>query len=125
MPIIKHHVHRRFPRLFLFSDKNYRGRRFVWRGNVGLRNLDNLYPRGIESLRFFSPNPNATLVLFSRPNFQGKFKIYRGITNIADLERVFAQGEVKSLVSANFFLSPQQIRLIRTTCALPPGFRTI
>lgn len=32
-----------FPRLFLYSEENYRGRRFVWRGNVGIRNLERLY----------------------------------------------------------------------------------
>ncbi|VTR56927.1 Uncharacterised protein [Actinobacillus pleuropneumoniae] len=45
-----------FPRLALFRNEFYRGRRFVVRGNVGIRNLERAFG-DIESLRFFSPTP--------------------------------------------------------------------
>ncbi|MGM1047943.1 hypothetical protein SAMN05661091_1342 [Paenibacillus uliginis N3/975] len=113
-----------FPRLALFSDENYRGRRFVVRGNLGIRNLDRLFG-DIESLRFFSTNPNATLVLFSRPNFRGQFRVFRGNRNIADLDDIIRGEDAESLVMANFRLSLAQIRNIRNTGVLPQGFRRI
>jgi hypothetical protein len=113
-----------FPRLFLYRDENFRGTRFVWRGNLGLRNLERLYD-DIESLRFFSTNPNATLVLFSRPNFQGAFRVFRGNTNIADLDDIIAGNDPDSLVMANSRLTLTQIRNIRSSGNLPQGFRTI
>lgn len=113
-----------FPRLRLFSDENFRGRRFVVRGNVGIRNLDRTFG-DIESLRFFSPNSGATLVLFSRRNFQGRFRVFRGVTNIADLDDIIFGNDPESLISSNSRLSLEQIRTIRRTGNLPNGFRSI
>ncbi|CAG7617400.1 hypothetical protein PAESOLCIP111_02021 [Paenibacillus solanacearum] len=113
-----------FPRLTLFREENYRGRRFIWRGNVGLRNLERRYD-DIESLRFFSPSANATLVLFSRPRFQGRFRIFRGSVNIADLDDIIAGSDPESLIISSSRLTLAQIRTIQRTGVLPPGFRTI
>lgn len=113
-----------FPRLALFTEENYRGRRFVLRGNLGIRTLERR-SGDIESLRFFSTNPNATLVLFSRPNFRGQVRVFRGNTNIADLGDIIRGEDAESLVSANFRLTLAQIRNIRNTGVLPAGFRTI
>ena len=113
-----------FPRLALFSDENFRGRRFVVRGNLGIRNIETRFG-DIESLRFFSPRANATLVLFSRPNFQGRARVFRGSINIADLDNIIRGEDPESLVMANFRLSVAQIREIRRTGELPSGFRTL
>lgn len=113
-----------FPRLFLYRDENFAGRRFVWRGNVGLRNLDRLYD-DIESLRFFSPNSNATLVLFSRRNFRGAFRIFRGTTNLADLDDIVNGNDPESLIISRSRLTAAQVRNIRRTGTLPSGFRTV
>ncbi|MNJ55472.1 hypothetical protein [Paenibacillus bouchesdurhonensis] len=113
-----------FPRLSLFRDENYRGRRFVVRGNVGIRNLERTFG-DIESLRFFSPNSGATLVLFSRTNFRGNFRVFRGVTNIADLDDIIAGNEPESIISSNSRLSLAAIRTIRRTGNLPSGFRSI
>jgi len=113
-----------FPRLTLFREENYRGRRFIWRGNVGLRNLERRFG-DIESLRFFSPSANATLVLFSRPRFQGRFRVFRGSVNIADLDDIIAGSDPESLIISSSRLTLAQIRTIRRTGVLPPGFRTI
>lgn len=113
-----------FPRLFLFRDENFRGRRFVWRGNVGIRNLERLYD-DIESLRFFSPSANATLVLFSRPNFRGAFRIFRGTRNIADLDDIVAGESPDSLIISRRRLTVAQVRNIRRTGNLPQGFRRV
>jgi hypothetical protein len=113
-----------FPRLFLYSEENFRGRRFVWRGNVGIRNLDRLYD-DIESLRFFSPNANATLVLFDRPNFRGNFRVFRGTTNLRDLDDIIGGEDPDSLIISRARLTLAQIRQIRRTGNLPPGFRTV
>ncbi|GIP57958.1 hypothetical protein MKX50_16130 [Paenibacillus sp. FSL W8-0186] len=113
-----------FPRLRLFRDENYRGRRFVVRGNVGIRNLERTFG-DIESLRFFSPNLGATLVLFSRTNFRGRFRVFRGVTNIADLDDIIAGSEPESIISSNRRLSLAEIRAIRRTGVLPNGFRSI
>jgi hypothetical protein len=113
-----------FPRLFLYSEENYRGRRFVWRGNVGIRNLERLYD-DIGSLRFFSPSSNATLVLFDRPNFRGNFRVFRGTTNIRDLDDIIRGEEPDSLIISRSRLTLAQIRRIRRTGTLPQGYRTI
>jgi len=113
-----------FPRLFLYRDENFRGRRFVWRGNVGLANLDRLYD-DIESLRFFSPSANATLVLFTRPNFRGNFRIFRGTRNIADLDDIIGGDDPESLIISRSRLTVAQVRNIRSTGNLPAGFRRV
>jgi len=113
-----------YPRLYLYTEENYRGRRFVWRGNVGIRNLERRYD-GIESLRFYSPNSNATLVLFSRPNFQGNFRVFRGTRNIRDLDDLIRGEEPDSLIISRARLTLEQIRNIRRTGNLPQGYRTV
>lgn len=114
-----------WPRLYLYRDENYRGRRFVWRGNVGLQNLERQYD-DIESLRFFTPQGSAaTLVLFSNPNFRGRFRVFRGTTNIADLDDIIRGEEPESLIISNRRLTLAQIREIRRTGNLPEGFRRV
>ncbi|OAB43785.1 hypothetical protein [Paenibacillus glacialis] len=113
-----------FPRLTVFSDENFRGLRRTFRGNLGIRNLENLLG-GIESLRFFSRNPNATLVLFSRTRFRGEFRVIRGNRDIRDLDDFIAGRDVESLISSNQRLTFAQIREIRRTGILPRGYRLI
>lgn len=113
-----------FPRLLLYSEENFTGQRFIWRGNLGIRSLDRLYD-DIESLRFFSPNRNATLILFSEPNFQGRFRVFRGTTSIRDLSDIISGEEPESLLMLNTRLTLAQFRFIRRTGTLPSGFRTV
>lgn len=113
-----------FPRLTLFRNEFYRGRRFVVRGNVGIRNLERTFG-DIESLRFFSTSSNATLVLFSETNFRGAFRVFRGNTNIADLDDIIRGEEPESIISSKRRLTLSQIRTIRETGVLPSGFRSI
>lgn len=113
-----------FPRLALFRNEFYRGRRFIVRGNVGIRNLERTFG-DIESLRFFSTSSNATLVLFSEPNFRGAFRVFRGNTNLADLDDIIRGEEPESIISSNRRLTRAQIRAIRETGVLPSGFRSI
>ncbi len=113
-----------YPRLYLYRDENYRGRRFVWRGNVGIRNLERRYD-DIESLRFYSPSANATLVLFDRTNFRGNFRVFRGTTNLRDLDDIIRGEEPESLIISRSRLTLAQIREIRRTGNLPSGYRTI
>lgn len=112
-----------FPRLRLFSEENFRGRVRQIRGNVGIRNLDARFD--VESLRFFSTNPGATLVLFSRRNFGGRFRVFRGNRSIADLDDIIGGRDVESLVSSNVRLTLEQIRRINRTGVLPAGFRRL
>lgn len=49
-------VSQTYPRLTVYSEENYRGRSRIYRGNTGLRNLDNILD-GVESLRFFQQVP--------------------------------------------------------------------
>lgn len=114
-----------FPRLFLYREENFRGRRFVWRGNVGLRSLDRLYDDDIESLRFFSPSADATLVLFTRSNFRGNFRVFRGTTNLRDLDDIIRGDDPESLIISRRRLTLDQIRQIRRTGQLPAGFRSV
>lgn len=73
-----------YPRLAVFSEENFRGRRRVYRGNLGISDVDAILT-GIESLRFFfSTNPNATLVLFNRSRFRDRFVVLRGIAAFAN-----------------------------------------
>lgn len=113
-----------YPRLYLYSEENYRGRRYVWRGNVGIRNLERRYD-DIESLRFYSPSSNATLVLFDRINFQGNFRVFRGTRNIPDLDDIIRGESPESLIISRSRLTLEQIRQIRRTGVLPAGYRTV
>lgn len=114
-----------FPRLALFSDERFRGNRIILRGNLGIRNLDAGRFDDVESLRFFSTNPNATLVLFTRTNFRGNFRVFRGNRNLADLDDIIGGNDPESLISSNRRLTLAQIRTIRDTGRLPSGFRLL
>lgn len=114
----------RFPRLTVFSDENFRGRSRILRGNLGIRNIENIVG-GIESLRFFSTNSNATLVLFTRTRFRGNFRVIRGNRNIRDLDDFINGRDVESLISTNQRLTLAQIRRIRDSGELPRGYRVL
>ncbi|KOY17578.1 hypothetical protein [Paenibacillus xylanivorans] len=118
------HVSQTYPRLAVYSEEGYRGRSRVYRGNTGLRNLDNILG-GVESLRFFSTSSNATLVVFTRPNFQGGFRVFRGNTNLRDLDDLIRGNDVESLISTNQRLSLEEIRAIRRNRTLPSGYELI
>ncbi|WP_427181624.1 hypothetical protein [Paenibacillus sp. TC-CSREp1] len=113
-----------YPRLTVYSEENYRGRSRIYRGNTGLRNLDNILD-GVESLRFFSTSANATLVLFTRPNFQGGFRVFRGNTNLRDLDDLIRGNDVESLISTNERLTLAEIRAIRRNRSLPAGYTLV
>ncbi|SDS50560.1 hypothetical protein SAMN05444162_1617 [Paenibacillaceae bacterium GAS479] len=114
-----------FPRLTLFSDEFFNGQFVIGRGNLGIRDLDNIFD-GPESLRFLADNPRACLVLFTRPNFKGNFRIYLGpARNLPVLEDLLRGEDVESLISSNQRLSVAQVRLIRLTGILPAGFRVV
>ncbi|MFD0587038.1 hypothetical protein ACFQZE_03395 [Paenibacillus sp. GCM10027627] len=117
-------VSQSFPRLTVYSDENFRGRRRILRGNLGIRNTD-LILDGIESLKFFSPRAGATLVVFSRTRFRGAFRVFRGNTNLRILDNLIRGGDVESIISSDRFLSEREIRRIRATGILPIGFRRI
>jgi len=106
-----------FPVLRLYSDENYRGRRLTLRGNVASRDLERLFDA--DSLRFFSTNPNATLVIFSEENFRGSFRIIRGNRNIRDID------DMESFVMANFRISEADVRRLQRTKRLPNNFRVV
>lgn len=110
------------PRLTVYSDENFRGRSRILRGNLGIRNIENIVG-GIESLKFFSRNSNATLVLFTRTNFRGNFRVIRGNRNIRDLDDFINGRDVESLISTNQRLTLAQIRNIRDSGELPRGYR--
>ncbi|MDT9722336.1 hypothetical protein QVE09_25880 [Paenibacillus sp. ClWae2A] len=117
-------VSQTYPRLTVYSEENYRGRSRIYRGNTGLRNLDNI-PGGVESLRFFSTSSNATLVVFTRPNFQGGFRVFRGNTNLRDLDDLIRGNDVESLISTNERLTLEEIRAIRASRSLPSGYNLV
>lgn len=118
------HVSQTYPRLTVYSEEDYRGRSRVYRGNTGLRNLDNILG-GVESLRFFSTSSNATLVVFTRPNFQGGFRVFRGNTNLRDLDDLIRGNDVESLISTNQRLTLDEIRAIRSNRSLPSGYNLV
>lgn len=117
-------VSQTYPRLTVYSDENFRGRSRIFRGNTGLRNLDNILG-GVESLRFFSTSRNATLVVFTRPNFQGGFRVFRGNTNLRDLDDLIRGNDVESLISTNQRLTLAEIRAIRRNRRLPAGYELV
>lgn len=118
------HVSQTYPRLRVYEEENYLGRRRTYTGNLGIRNTDNILD-GIESLRFFSTSSNATLVLFSRTRFRGSFRVLRGNHNIRDLDDFIRGNDVESIISTNQRLTLAQIREIRRTGDLPSGYRLI
>jgi hypothetical protein len=82
----------------------------AYRGNLGVADIDSVLT-GIESLRFFSTNPNATLVLFDRSRFRDNFVILRGNRSIRELDDFLRRGDVESLISSNQRLTPAQRQL--------------
>ena len=114
-----------YPRLYLYKVKNYGGRRFVWRGNVGIRNLNSTYSGGINSLRFYSPSADATLVLFDQANFTGNFRLFRGTTDLPDLDAAVCNSKPVSLIISQSPLTIAQIQQISRSGTLPPGYRTV
>lgn len=118
------HVSQTYPRLTVYSDENFRGRSRIYRGNLGIRDTDNILD-GIESLRFFSTSSDATLVLFSRTRFRGSFRVLRGNRSIRDLDDFISGNDVESIISSNQRLTLAQIRRIRSSGDLPPGYRVI
>lgn len=117
-------VSQTYPRLTVYDEENFNGRRRVYTGNLGIRNTDNILD-GIESLRFFSTSSNATLVLFSRTRFRGSFRVLRGNHNLRDLDDFISGNDVESIISTNQRLTLDQIRRIRDTGTLPSGYRLI
>jgi len=114
-----------YPRLTVYTEENFQGRSAIYRGNLGIADLDKPLG-GIESLRFFSTSGNATLVLFSRPGFKGNFRVYRGNHVIVDLDVDFIGGsDAESLISTNDRLTLAQVRAIRDSGNLPSGYRRL
>lgn len=113
-----------YPRLRVYSEENFRELRRTYRGNLGIADIDSVLT-GIESLRFFSTNPNATLVLFDRSRFRDNFVILRGNRSIRELDDFLRRGDVESLISSNQRLTPAQVRVIQRTGSLPSGYRLI
>lgn len=112
------------PRLAVYSEENFFGARRIYRGNLGIGNLESILD-GIESLRFFSTNPNATLVVFSQRNFGGRYIVYRGSRNLRDLDDLIRGNDVESLISSNQRLTAAQIQFINNTGRLPRGYRRV
>ena len=113
-----------YPRLRIFSEENLQGTSRTLRGNLGIRNTDNILD-GIESLQFFSTSSNATLVLFTRTRFRGNFRILRGNRTLRDLDDLINGNDVESIISTNQRLTAEQVRAIRDSGRLPSGYRTI
>ncbi|WP_150268310.1 hypothetical protein [Paenibacillus tepidiphilus] len=113
-----------YPRLRVFSEENFRGLRRTFRGNLGIADVDAVLT-GIESLRFFSTNPNATLVLFDRSGFRDRFVILRGNRSIRELDDILRRGDVESLIATNQRLTPVQVLAIQRSGRLPAGYRLL
>jgi hypothetical protein len=108
-------------RLRVYSEENVHGLRRTYRGNLGIADIDSVLT-GIESLRFFSTNRNATLLLFDRSHFRDNFVILRGNRSIRELDNFLRRGDVESLISSNQRLTPAQVRTIQRTGSLPSGY---
>lgn len=113
-----------YPRLRVYSEENYGGLRRTYRGNLGIADLDSVLT-GIESLRFFSPNPDATLVLFDRSRFRDNFILLRGNRGIRELDDILRRGDVESLISSGERLTRARVRAIQRAGRLPSGYRLI
>ncbi|OAS24008.1 hypothetical protein [Paenibacillus oryzisoli] len=113
-----------YPRLTVYSEKYYQGGSAILSGNIGIPNFD-LPLGGMESLRFFSTNPNSTLVLFSLTRFRGDFRVFHGVRNVSDFDNIINGNDANSLISTNKYLTLRQIRAIRDSGRLPSGYRRI
>lgn len=118
-----------YPRLTVYGEKYFQGGSAIISGSVGIPDFDILNSDiplgGMESLRFFSTNPNATLVLFSLTRFRGEFRVFHGLRNVSDLDNLVHGNDANSLISTDRYLMPEQIRAIRDSGQLPDGYRTI
>jgi hypothetical protein len=111
------------PRLSLWSDANFRGRRLRFRGNLGVRSLVVFNYNDVLSSFRFEGNNNSTLVLWRDINYQGPRRVFRGATEIALLSNF--NDEASSFVMSRGRLSNAAINRIENRGSAPNNFAEV
>ncbi|MDF2815157.1 MAG: hypothetical protein K0Q81_1357 [Paenibacillus sp.] len=111
------------PRLTIWSDANFSGRRLVFRGNLGVRNLVEFNFNDVLSSFSFIGNANITLVLFSDANYQGNRRVFRGPIDVSFLNNF--NDVTSSFVMSRRRLSTQQINRIQNRGSAPNNFAEV
>ncbi|MDF2667720.1 MAG: hypothetical protein K0R67_26 [Paenibacillus sp.] len=111
------------PRLILWSDANFTGRRLSFRGNLGVRNLVDFNFNDVLSSFSFIGGANITLVLFADLNYQGQRRIFRGPIDLALLSNF--NDVTTSFVMSRRRLSITEINRIQSRGAAPNNFAEV
>lgn len=111
------------PRLTLWSDANFSGRRLRFRGNLGVRSLVDFNFNDVLSSFSIIGGANTTLVLFSDINYQGNRRIFRGPTEISFLNGF--NDVTSSFVMSRRRLSIDEINRIQNRNSAPNNFAEV
>jgi hypothetical protein len=116
-------VQQLLPRLTLWSDANFSGRRLRFRGNLGVRSLVDFNFNDVLSSFDFVGTANSTLVLFSDINYQGNRRVFRGPTEVSFLSGF--NDVTSSFVMSRRRLSEAEINRIQNRGSAPNNFAEI
>lgn len=116
-------VNQLLPRLVLWSDANFSGRRLSFRGNLGVRSLVDFNFNDVLSSFTFAGGANATLVLFSDINYQGNRRVFRGPIEVSFLNGF--NDVASSFVMSRRRLTTAEINRIQNRRSAPNNFAEI
>ncbi|MDF2724456.1 MAG: hypothetical protein K0Q59_4131 [Paenibacillus sp.] len=111
------------PRLTLWSDANFSGRRLSFRGNLGVRNLVDFNFNDVLSSFSIAGGANITLVLFSDINYQGNRRIFRGPREISFLNGF--NDVTSSFIMSRRRLTVNEINQIQNRNSAPNNFAEV
>ncbi|TNJ63870.1 hypothetical protein FE784_23655 [Paenibacillus hemerocallicola] len=111
------------PRLTLWSDANFSGRRLSFRGNLGVRSLVDFNFNDVLSSFTIVGGANITLVLFSDINYQGNRRVFRGPTDVSFLNGF--NDVTSSFVMSRRRLSNAEINRIQNRNSAPNNFAEV
>ncbi|GIP41203.1 hypothetical protein J31TS4_44830 [Paenibacillus sp. J31TS4] len=111
------------PRLTLWADANFSGRRLRFRGNLGVRNLVEFNFNDVLSSFEFEDGGRSTLVLFADINYQGDRRVFHGPQDVAFLSDF--NDVTSSFVMSRRRLSSREIDRIQRSARVPSGFAEV
>lgn len=111
------------PRLSLWSDANFQGRRLRFRGNLGVRSLVVFNFNDVLSSFEFTGRSTSTLVLFENVNYQGERRVFRGSTEVAFLNNF--NDRASSFIISRGRLTNAQIDRIQNRGSAPDNFAEV
>ncbi|MEF3306821.1 hypothetical protein [Paenibacillus sp. GYB003] len=111
------------PRLSIWADANFSGRRLRFRGNLGVRSLVVFNFNDLLSSFDFTGRAGSTLVLFENINYQGQRRVFRGSTEVSFLSDF--NDRTSSFIISRGRLTNAQIDRIQRRGSAPDNFAEV